>query len=128
MDPILLPETDQLLWVFFRLSGRVSRAAYFFSSLLLGMIPAFFFYQVMRYPEGSPGSQVWALCFLVTFLGSLWSHIALSVKRLHDVDRPGIIAAALFVPVVSIIAFIVLCLMAGDLGPNRYGSRTNAPA
>jgi uncharacterized membrane protein YhaH (DUF805 family) len=128
MDRILLLETDRLFWVFFRLSGRVSRAAYFLSSLLLGMIPAFFFYQVMRYPEGSPGSQGWALCFLVTFIASLWSHIALSVKRLHDVDRPGIIAVALFVPIVSIIAFIALCLLAGSLGPNRYGPRTNAPA
>ena len=30
--------------------------------------------------------------------------------------------------IVSIIAFLVLCLLRGDSGPNRYGERTNAPA
>ncbi|TGQ03192.1 DUF805 domain-containing protein, partial [Mesorhizobium sp. M00.F.Ca.ET.217.01.1.1] len=34
----------------------------------------------------------------------------------------------LFVPVVSIVAFLVLCLFPGQPGPNRYGRRTNEPA
>ena len=54
-------------------------------------------------------------------LVSLWSNVALSVKRLHDIDRPGIIAVVLFIPVISIVAFIALCLIPGNPGPNQYG-------
>ena len=53
--------------------------------------------------------------------------VALGVKRLHDFGKPGIFAVALFIPMVSILAFIVLCLYPGDAGANEYGDRTNAP-
>jgi uncharacterized membrane protein YhaH (DUF805 family) len=54
-------------------------------------------------------------------------HIAFSVKRLHDIGRPGIIAAVLFVPVISIIAFVALCAIPGNPGPNQYGDRADSP-
>ncbi|TGS22214.1 DUF805 domain-containing protein, partial [Mesorhizobium sp. M2D.F.Ca.ET.185.01.1.1] len=79
-------------------------------------------------PEGSAESNMWSFVFFLTFLASLWSNIALAVKRLHDLDKPGIAALILFVPVVSIVAFLVLCLFPGQAGPNRYGRRTNEPA
>jgi uncharacterized membrane protein YhaH (DUF805 family) len=33
-----LPDRDQLFWLFFRFSGRVSRAAYFLAGLLLAIV------------------------------------------------------------------------------------------
>jgi uncharacterized membrane protein YhaH (DUF805 family) len=65
---------------------------------------------------------------MVVFLASLWSNVALAVKRLHDLGKTGLAAVVLFVPVISIVAFLVLCLFPGQQGPNRYGQRTNAPA
>ena len=52
-----------------------------------------------------------------------------SVKRLHDIGRPGIIALSLFIPVVSIVAFIALCLFPGNPGPEpvRPAHRTRRP-
>ncbi|THF56321.1 DUF805 domain-containing protein [Ollibium composti] len=118
----------QLSWLFFRTSGRVSRAAYFLGGLLVAIAQAFPLYRFTLVPEGTAESETWALLFMVAFLGSLWSNVALAIKRLHDLGKPGMMAFVLFVPVVSIVAFLVLCLFPGDPRPNRYGSRTNAPA
>jgi len=128
MDRIRLPEKSDLIWLFFKTSGRVSRAAYFLGGLLVAIVQAFPLYRFTLVPEGSPESNMWSLIFLVAFIASLWSNIVLAVKRLHDLDKPGIAALVLFVPVISIIAFLVLCLFPGQPGPNRYGRHTNAPA
>jgi uncharacterized membrane protein YhaH (DUF805 family) len=127
MDRTRLPDLDQLFWLFFRFSGRVSRAAYFLAGLLLAVIQVFLLYRFTLVPQDSAQGQFWALAFWAAVLISIWSNIALSVKRLHDLDKPGIIAATLFIPVISIAAFLLLCIFPGTPGPNRYGERANAP-
>ena len=122
-----MPDRDQLFWLFFRFSGRVSRAAYFLGGLLLGIVQGFLLYRFTLVPQESTEGQLWAMAFWAVVLVSVWSNVALGVKRLHDIDKPGIIAAALFIPVISIAAFIVLCIFPGTPGPNRYGGRTNSP-
>jgi uncharacterized membrane protein YhaH (DUF805 family) len=123
-----LPDSSNLTWLFFKISGRVSRAAYFLGGLLVAIIQAFPLYRFTLVPEGSAESNMWSFIFFIAFIASLWSNIALAVKRLHDLDKPGIAALILFVPVVSIVAFLVLCLFPGQPGSNRYGRRTNEPA
>jgi uncharacterized membrane protein YhaH (DUF805 family) len=127
-DGARLPDKSDLIWLFFKISGRVSRAAYFLGGLLVAIIQAFPLYRFTLVAEGSPESNMWSFVFFIAFIASLWSNIALAVKRLHDLDKPGVAALVLFVPVVSIVAFVVLCLFPGQPGPNRYGRRTNAPA
>ena len=118
---------NQFFWLFFGLSGRVSRAAYFLAGLLLAVIQAFFLYRTVVAQDAGLDASSWEAAFTLTFFVSLWSNVALGVKRLHDFDKPGIVAAALFIPVVSIVAFVALCLFPGSAGPNQYGARTNAP-
>ena len=118
---------NQFLWLFFGTSGRVSRAAYFLAGLLLAIVQAFFLYRMVMAQEAGIADTAWENAFIVSFFASLWSNVALGIKRLHDFDKPGIIAISLFIPVVSIIAFIALCLFPGNPGPNRHGARTNAP-
>ncbi len=120
--------STQLTWLFFSLSGRLGRSPYFLGGLLLAIAQAFPLYRFMLVQEDSPQGQMWSLIFLLVFVAGLWCNVALAVKRLHDLSRPGILAISLFIPVLSIIAFLVLCLLRGDSGPNRYGERTNAPA
>jgi uncharacterized membrane protein YhaH (DUF805 family) len=119
---------NSLIWLFFGLSGRVSRAAYLLAGLLMAVLQVFLFYRFTLAPAESPASESWAMAFSIALFISLWCNFALSVKRLHDFDKPGLIAVSLFIPIVSIIAFVVLCLYPGDAGPNQYGERTNAPA
>jgi uncharacterized membrane protein YhaH (DUF805 family) len=127
-DAIPLPEKDRLLWLFFRLSGRVSRAAYVLGFLLMMVVMSFPVYQLMRVDPESTAAMLWVLAFGATVIAFVWSHFALSVKRLHDLDRPGILVLTLLIPVVSIVAFVAFCIMPGSPGPNQYGQRTNAPA
>ena len=126
MDRIQLPDRSQIIWLFFRTSGRVSRMAYFLAGLLVAIVQAFPLYRFTLVAEGTTESEVWSVLFLIAFLASLWSNIALAVKRLHDFGKNGLAAGMLFVPVVSFVALFVLCLFPGDPGPNRYGERTNS--
>ena len=123
-----MPDKDQLLWLFFKFSGRVSRAAYFLAGLLLAIVQAFLLYRFTLVPEDSTAGQMWAVAFWIVVLVSTWASVALGVKRLHDIGRPGILAAALFLPFISILAFVALCLIPGEAGPNRYGDRPNTPS
>jgi uncharacterized membrane protein YhaH (DUF805 family) len=122
-----LAEHTRLIWLFFRFKGRVARAAYFLAGLFLAIVQAFLLYRFTLTPEGTQASETWAALFWLSFLVSVWSNVALGVKRLHDIDRPGLYAVALFIPVLSIIAFVGLCLMPGTPGPNRYGDQPNVP-
>jgi uncharacterized membrane protein YhaH (DUF805 family) len=122
-----LPNNVDFFWLFFRFSGRVNRAAYLLGFLFMLVVMSFPLYQFMRVHPESGAAQVWSMLFGATFLTFLWAHIAFSVKRLHDFDKPGLFAVALFIPVVSIFAFIALCFFPGTPGPNQFGNTTNAP-
>ncbi len=125
-DRIRLPDRSQLIWLFFGISGRVSRAAYFLGGLLLLVVQMFPLYRFTLVPEESAQAQTWAMVFGLVVLVSIWSNIALTIKRLHDVNRPGFLALTLFIPVISILVFIALCFYPGDPGPNKYGQATNS--
>jgi uncharacterized membrane protein YhaH (DUF805 family) len=132
MDKLAQP----YVWLFFRLSGRIGRAAYALAFLLTIVAMAFPLYQFMRLTgedatavsAESTAARLWALIFCAAAIASVWSLVALSVKRLHDLDQPGIVSLVLFIPVVSIIAFVALCIMPGNPGPNPYGQSSDAPA
>lgn len=119
---------NPIVWLFFGISGRVSRLAYFLAGLFLAVVQAFLLYRFTLVPEDSTAGQFWAFLFWVAVVLSIWSNVALGIKRLHDMDKPGLFAVALFIPVVSILAFVILCLFPGTNGPNQYGQDTNRPA
>lgn len=121
-----MPDKDQFIWLFFRFTGRIGRAAFLLAFLFMLMVVSFPLYQFTRVPADSAAAQAWSAVFGMTFVVFLWTHIAAAVKRLHDMDKPGIMAVALFIPVVSIVAFLVLCIMPGSAGRNRYGRYTNS--
>ncbi|WP_159589593.1 DUF805 domain-containing protein [Chelativorans xinjiangense] len=119
--------SNQIKWLFFGFSGRLSRAPYFLAGLLIAIFQAFPLYQFTLAPEESGTSQFWAIAFWAIFFLSIWSYVALGVKRLHDFGKPGMFAVLLFIPIVSILTFIALCVYPGDSGKNEYGELTNAP-
>lgn len=119
---------DQLIWLFFKVDGRISRMTYLLAGLLLAIAPAFMLYRFTLTPEESSAGAFWALGFWAVFITCIWCSFALGAKRVHDFGKPGFLALTLFIPVVSWIAFIVFCAMPGDAGPNAYGPRTNARA
>lgn len=118
----------QMRWLFFSFSGRVSRAPYVLAALLMTVVLGFLLYRVILAQESGGGSGMWDVLFSIGTIAALWAQAALGVKRVHDLGRPGIFAAALFLPALNAIAFIVLCILPGEQGPNQYGQVTNAPA
>lgn len=119
---------NQLVWLYFKLDGRISRAAYFLAGLLLAVAQGFMLYRFSIVPEESGEGAFWATGFWMVGFLSIWCSFALGVKRVHDFGKPGMLALTLFVPVVLLVAFLIFCLWPGDSGPNAYGPRTNARA
>ncbi len=123
-----MPDRPDFTWLFFRTSGRTGRAAYFLGSMLVTVIQAFPLYRFTLVFEGTPESDMWLAAFYTVVVATLWPTIALAVKRLHDLDKPGLLVVAMFVPIVQIVAFLLLCVVPGKAGPNRYGRQADAPA
>ena len=86
-------------------------------------------------PE-APGPLFWvgAVLLGVYVLAAIVPSIAVTVRRLHDRDMSGwwylgIIVASLipFVNIIAAIGFLVLMLLPGTAGPNRFGSDPKDP-
>lgn len=120
-----MPDSRTLFWLFFKVSGRVGRAAYFLAGALVLVIQMFFFYRVSLAAEGSAASEGWAFGFLIVALIATWSNFALTAKRFHDLGKPA--AFAVISLVAGFILVIVLSLLKGEDGPNRYGPAPDVP-
>jgi uncharacterized membrane protein YhaH (DUF805 family) len=121
------PRRADFFWLFFGLRGRVGRYVFLLASLLLSCAVGFPYYRYVIAVPDSPSAQGWAAVFGAVFVAGLWSTVALGVKRMHDFGKPGPAAVSLVMPVISIVAFVALCLIPGTPGANEYGERTDAP-
>jgi len=120
------------IWLFLRPSGRLTRLPYFLATMLISVISSFLVYRhVLSYMPADAGDtwQTPGLEELITvlFFATLWPMIALTSKRLQDINKPPIISVAIALPVVSIVAYLILSLYPGTSGPNKYGSVRDAP-
>jgi uncharacterized membrane protein YhaH (DUF805 family) len=114
------------VWLFFRFSGRVSRAAYFLASILVVIVQAFLLHRFTLVPPESTEGQLWALAFFGAALISLWSNTALAAKRFHDFGKSGYLG--LISLVAGIVLVVILSFIPGDPGANKYGARPNSAA
>ncbi|MFC5384550.1 DUF805 domain-containing protein [Aquamicrobium segne] len=117
--------SQRIFWLFFGTSGRISRRVYVMACALSYMARFFTAYQFVRYSTETEPSTGWAMLMLAAILASLWSNVMLSIKRLHDCNRPG--GWAISTLLLDILAVGVLAFMSGTPGPNQYGNRTDSP-
>ena len=116
-------------------TGRTGRLGYnlFFVApcILLGVVAGYF----------SPASLSSAQLLLLVIVGvTLWPSVVMNIKRLHDIGLPGwpiiawwvvvFTAVLLRVPYVafcgqllSLLIGLLLMLIPGTKGPNRYGAK-----
>lgn len=69
-------------------------------------------------------SGIGALFSILSFVYSLAvliPGIAVSVRRLHDVDKSGWLLLIIFIPLIGAILLIVWFATEGTSGPNQYG-------
>lgn len=100
-------------------SGRSSRRQFWLFTMflfLLGIIAVVIDAALGEGPEGGPG-----IVFGLLYLSHLLPSLAVTVRRLHDIDRSGWWVLLSFVPLVGQIAMIVFLCMPSTRGPNRFG-------
>lgn len=120
-------QQPNMLWLFFSPSGRISRLPFFLSWLFWFLIGGFFLARVIANENDKAALALWAVALVVASAVSIGSITMLAIKRLHDIGYPGPLALCLFIPVLSPIALIVLCLWPGTPGPNEFGARSDEP-
>lgn len=121
-----MTEVSRFVWAFFKLSGRLDRKTYALATALSYIVRMLTFYQFLRHPLETPQSDFWAMLFMITLALSLWANVALSVKRLHDMDKSGALAPLTIV--LDVLLVVALAILPGSQGSNRYGRCANMPA
>ena len=107
-------------------SGRAGRPEYWFFTLiwLVIAIVLSFIDGILGTPGMTGGIGLLSGIFgLALFLPAL----AVTVRRLHDSDRNGWWCLFSLVPFVGALLLVVLMVLKGSTGPNRYGSGPNPP-
>lgn len=116
----------RLLWVFTSVNGRIGRQVYWLAWIFVNCLAAIVlaqYIQVVADPESGrmmiepPPNRIYALIMAV----SMPFIIVISVKRLHDLNASGLFAITLLFPLVGLVATILLGIMPGNPGPNRFG-------
>lgn len=121
---------------YFDFAGRSRRMEYWMFvlfQLLVGTVLAAVFgtttYQTSSFGAGfntqlnGPGQTLQNLFSLVSLIPGL----AVAVRRLHDQDRSGWLLLLVLIPVLGWFALLVLMLLSGTPGTNRYGPDPKNP-
>ncbi|SEQ61010.1 Uncharacterized membrane protein YhaH, DUF805 family [Faunimonas pinastri] len=114
------------LWLFLGLNGRISRRLYWLSYLFLIAADSVLAAQVLSKGEGhiyQLAEFLWPFAVVLT----IWSNLAISVKRLHDAGMNGLFAVALFIPLINLAFTIWVGLIPGQSGPNNHGAGLGPP-
>lgn len=115
-------------WLFFSASGRIGRRLYALSWLYWLCLTGFGISRMFAAQDSDVALASWTLAMLVCALASTASIFLLTVKRLHDIGYPGTVAVCLFIPVISPLMFVALCLWPGANAANPFGRGPNEPA
>jgi len=115
-------------WLFFSPSGRISRQPYIMALLFWMAL------QMIAVSQMFAGERLHSdalivlatLGLIVVSLLTFVSMIMLTIKRVHDMGYPGLLAFLIFVPVVSF--FALICFLFWPSGPpNDFGDYPNRP-
>jgi len=104
----------------FSFEGRANRAWYFWHQLLDWFVIVALL-TVLIAVGVAAGNMAIILPAMGVVVGGMVAGLAVTVKRLHDIGRPGWHAVGLLVPLYNIYLGLVLLLKRGDQGSNRFG-------
>lgn len=135
MAPPSLPgqtsKRPNVLWALFRFDGRLSRQSYWLALVFVWLVgkialsPYTDLFVTMLEggdPEEMNGFVASPMPLIILAVVS-FAQLAIIVKRLHDRDLTGWFALALAVPIIPVhlVLLIVLGVIPGSPGANRYG-------
>lgn len=120
MDPM----SPTLSWLFFSFKGRIARQSFILGIVFLLFPQLLVVIQMVRADESGKPEQLafWFLLLLVLLALSLWSSLALTVKRLHDLSLPGALAILAIFSGINLVFFVFLAAMPSKSELNEHGS------
>jgi uncharacterized membrane protein YhaH (DUF805 family) len=104
----------------FEYNGRASRSAYWWFALAeligwVGVVILAVIFAAIHAPVLS------VLLYLAAAVAAFLVSLSLTIRRLHDQDKSGFWYFIAFVPFIGGIWLLVLTIMEGTPGPNRFG-------
>lgn len=96
-------------------AGRAPRSEFWYFMLFILIVE----FALGLFSGASP--TFFGILYAVFGLGTLLPALAVSVRRLHDIDKNGAWILIYLIPVIGTIVLIVFGCMRGTPGPNRYG-------
>ena len=117
-----------MLWVMTSFRGRISRQVYWLAILALYLIaPAI---MLLVFPAGLDAETLLANGELpgsvqLISLASMIVQVIIGIKRLHDFNMSGILAIVYFLPLINFFATVLIGIIPGTPGPNRFGDHTD---
>ena len=104
---------------YFDFKGRASRSEFWYFVLFYYGLSIFLIYM-----SGILNSDALLYAgFIFYFLIGWIPALAVSVRRLHDIDKTGFAILVQLIPIIGIIIFIVWAITDGDKKKNYYGPR-----
>lgn len=115
---------DSFLW-----QGRTNRLRYLYwlgfkVVFYYTFLPAFYleyFINEESFVETMMDDALYSLPFIAFYILTLAPSIAITIRRLHDMDIPGYWSCFFYVPVLGLLGIILLALQDGTKGANRFG-------
>jgi len=105
-------------------TGRSNRSEYWFFvlGLLLIVVGLSAVRVILEVLLGDLGSIIDEFGLAVVLLGSAIPGIAVQFRRLHDIDRSAWWGLLGLIPLLGALVLLVLHLLPGTSGPNRFGA------
>ena len=113
-----------LIWVFVRFDGRISRQVYWLGNAALFAISAIFLRPTVDADTGAVALHLNSFGYMMIF-AAMASSLAIGAKRLHDFNISALFTVVLVLPASSVLATLVIGLVPGTPGANRYGVATD---
>lgn len=117
------PRTRGMWAALVSLKGRRRRGAFWIVAFSLSALLYAGLFVVEHFSNGAgirdmPG--LWG-AFTLYYVLLIWVTFANQVQRVHDIGWTGWIALMMFVPWINILFLLIIGIIPGTRGPNRYG-------
>jgi uncharacterized membrane protein YhaH (DUF805 family) len=111
-----------LKWLFFGFKGRIARKSFALAVLFQLTMLTLLIYQAVMAGEDED-RLAWVGLALIAFgFSLLWSILALTIKRLHDINLPSYFAGLIFIPFANWLVFFYLMFTPSHPEANEHGA------
>lgn len=101
-------------------SGRARCKEYWMFTLLSNILTVALYQLMLMFNDTALGG-IFLLLIVAYSIAVFIPALAVTIRRLHDIDRSGWFALLMFIPLANLVLLVFLCIT-GTKGDNRYGA------